>query len=93
MHVTPGFHEFALDLHTDQQGNFIFAKGGPVRPGGRGWETISKHAGTVMRVSKDGTTLDVIGTGVRAPNGSSFGGPDHLITLGDNQGTWTPGVE
>jgi hypothetical protein len=90
MHVTPGFHEFALDLHTDGDGNFIFAKGGPVRPGGRGWETISEHAGTVMRVSKDGSKLEVIGTGVRAPNGSGYGGPDNLITVGDNQGTWTP---
>lgn len=90
MHVTPGFHEFALDLHTDRQGNFIFAKGGPVRPGGRGWETISEHAGTVMRVSKDGSKLEIIGTGVRAPNGSGFGGPDDLVTVGDNEGTWTP---
>jgi hypothetical protein len=90
MHVTPGFHEFALDLHTDGQGNFIFAKGGPVRPGGRGWETISEHAGTVMRVSKDGSKLEIIGTGVRAPNGSGYGGPDNLVTVGDNQGTWTP---
>jgi hypothetical protein len=90
MHVTPGFHEFALDLHTDGQGNFIFAKGGPVRPGGNGWETISKHAGTVMRVSKDGSKLEIIGTGVRAPNGSGYGGPDNLVTVGDNQGTWTP---
>ena len=90
MHVTPNFHEFALDLHTDNHGNFIFAKGGPVRPGGRGWETISKHAGTVMRVSKDGAKLEIIGTGVRAPNGSAFGGPDNIVTVGDNQGTWTP---
>lgn len=90
MHATPGFHEFVLDLHTDGQGNFIFAKGGPVRPGGNGWETISEHAGTVMRVSKDGSKLDVIATGVRAPNGSGYGGPDNLVTVGDNEGTWTP---
>lgn len=90
VHVTPGFHEFALDLHTDGEGNFIFAKGGPVRPGGRGWETISQHAGTVMRVSKDGSKLEVIATGVRAPNGSAYGGPDKLVTVGDNEGTWTP---
>ncbi len=90
MHATPGFHEFVLDLHTDGAGNFIFAKGGPVRPGGRGWETISEHAGTVMRVSKDGAKLEVIGTGVRAPNGSGYGGQDNLVTVGDNEGTWTP---
>ena len=89
-HVTPGFHEFALDLHTDGDGNFIYAKGGPVRPGGRGWETISQHAGSMFRVSKDGSKFEVIATGVRAPNGSGYGGPDHLVTVGDNEGTWTP---
>jgi PA14 domain len=90
MHVSPSFHEFALDLDTDGEGSFIFAKGGPVRPGGRGWETISQHAGTVMRVSKDGSKLEIIGTGVRAPNGCGYGGPDHLVIVGDNQGPWTP---
>jgi len=35
--VTQNFHEFIFDLHTDPEGNFYFVKGGPVRPGGRGW--------------------------------------------------------
>jgi glucose/arabinose dehydrogenase len=38
MQVTPGFHEFAFDLQTDPDGNFYFSKGGPVNPGGSGWD-------------------------------------------------------
>ena len=87
--VTPSFHEFTMDLHTDAAGNFYYAKGGPVRPGGRGWETIAAHSGTVLRVSRDGKTLDVFATGVRAPNGMSVG-PGDVVTVADNEGTWTP---
>jgi len=87
--VTPGFHEFALDLHTDPEGNFYFAKGGPVNPGGRGWGPLSEHAGTMLRVSADGQKLDVFATGIRAPNGMGVG-PNGEVTCGDNQGTWVP---
>jgi hypothetical protein len=87
--VTPGFHEFALDLHTDLAGNFYFCKGGPVNPGGRGWGPLSDHNGAMLRVSKDGQKLDVFATGVRAPNGMGIG-PQGQITCGDNQGTWVP---
>ncbi|MFO0965930.1 MAG: DUF6797 domain-containing protein, partial [Gemmataceae bacterium] len=41
--VTAAFHEFIFDLHTDPDGNFYFIKGGPVRPGGSGWEKIVPH--------------------------------------------------
>lgn len=88
--VSPSFHEFALDLQTDAEGNFYFAKGGAVRPGGRGWQVITPHTGSVIRISKDGKKLDVFATGVRAPNGMSAGGPRGEITLADNEGTWTP---
>lgn len=87
--TTPGFHEFALDLHTDPQGNFYFAKGGPVNPGGRGWGPLSDHNGCVLKVSKDGSKLEVFATGVRAPNGMCVG-PNGEVTVGDNQGTWVP---
>ena len=88
--VSPSFHEFALDLQTDAEGNFYFAKGGAVRPGGRGWQVITPHTGSVIRISKDGKKLDVFATGVRAPNGMSAGGPRGEITIADNEGTWTP---
>ncbi|HEX8311047.1 MAG TPA: DUF6797 domain-containing protein [Chthoniobacteraceae bacterium] len=87
--VTPGFHEFALDLHTDPQGNFYFAKGGPVNPGGSGWGPLGEHNGTILKVSKDGQKLEVFATGVRAPNGMGVG-PNGEVTCGDNQGTWVP---
>lgn len=87
--VTPGFHEFALDLHTDPEGNFYFAKGGPVNPGGRGWGPLSEHNGCIFKIAKDGSKLEVFATGVRAPNGMGVG-PKGEVTVGDNQGTWVP---
>ena len=86
---TEGFHEFVFDLQTDRQGNFYFAKAGPVRSGGSGFETISTNAGTLMKVSRDGRRLEVVATGFRAPNGIGVG-PDGQLTTGDNQGTWIP---
>lgn len=89
--VTTNFHEFIFDLHTDPEGNFYFIKGGPVRPGGRGWDKIVPHHGCIFKVSKDGSKLDVIARGFRAPNGMGVG-PNGEITAGDNEGTWTPTV-
>ncbi len=82
--VTPNFHEFMFDLQTDSKGNFYFAKGGPVKGGGRGWDPIAEHNGAMMRVSKDGSQFEVFATGLRAPNGIGVG------TSGDNEGTWVP---
>ena len=87
--VTPSFHEFAFDLQTDKEGNFYYSKAGPVRPGGQGWEITSDHNGCVLKVSRDGSKFSVFATGVRAPNGMSTG-PNGEMTVGDNEGTWTP---
>ncbi len=87
--TTPGFHEFAFDLQTDRKGNFYFAKGGPVNPGGRGFQPYSDHAGTILKLSPDGQKLEVFATGVRAPNGISVG-PGDVVTTGDNEGSWVP---
>ncbi|MGV3532716.1 MAG: hypothetical protein ACO1QR_10135 [Chthoniobacteraceae bacterium] len=87
--VTKNFHEFVFDLQTDPMGNFYFAKAGPVKNGGRGFEEIVPHHGAMFRVSKDGTMLDVIATGFRAPNGIGVG-PHGELTTSDNEGTWTP---
>ncbi len=92
---SPGFHEFVFDLHTDKAGNFYTAKAGPVRGGGRGFGggggngDISAHAGCVLKISKDGSKLEVYATGVRAPNGIGVG-PDGQVTTGDNEGSWVP---
>ncbi len=87
--ITTNFHEFTFDLHTDPQGNFYFIKGGPVRPGGSGWDKITPHHGCIFKISKDGSKLDVVARGFRAPNGMGVG-PNGEITCGDNEGTWTP---
>lgn len=87
--ITTNFHEFTFDLHTDKEGNFYFIKGGPVRPGGSGWDKITPHHGCIFKVTKDGSKLDVVARGFRAPNGMGVG-PNGEITCGDNEGTWTP---
>jgi hypothetical protein len=87
--VTANFHEFAFELHTDSKGNFYFVKGGPVRPGGRGWHEIVAHHGCVLKVSRDGGKLEVFATGLRAPNGMGIG-PGDIVTVSDNEGTWVP---
>lgn len=87
--ITQNFHEFTFDLHTDPAGNFYFIKGGPVPPGGRGWQKITPHHGCIFKVSKDGSKLEVVARGFRAPNGMGVG-PNGEITCGDNEGTWTP---
>jgi mono/diheme cytochrome c family protein/glucose/arabinose dehydrogenase len=87
--VTPNFHEFMFDLQTDSKGNFYFAKGGPVKGGGRGWDPIAEHNGTMMRVSRDGSKFEVFATGLRAPNGMCVG-PGDVVTSADNEGTWVP---
>jgi|GEM_PF-190185 len=87
--ITSNFHEFIFSLQTDKAGNFYFTKSAPVRPGGRGFDKILEHNGTVMRVSKDGKKLDVLATGLRAPGGMGVG-PNGEITTGENEGSWQP---
>lgn len=87
---TEGFHEFLFDLQTDKEGNFYFAKAGPVKGGGRGFETISRDAGTLMKVSADGKKFETVATGFRAPNGIGVNPWNGQITTGDNEGTWVP---
>ena len=87
--VSSGFHEFAHDLQRDSQGNFYYAKGGPVNSGGRGFSQLTDNAGCIMKVSPDGKHSEVYATGLRAPNGMSMG-PNDTITVSDNQGTWVP---
>jgi hypothetical protein len=73
-------HEFATGLDTDPDGNFYFAKGHGAN---------NSHAGTFLKVSKDGSELSVVATGFRWPNGSGAG-PNGELTVADQQGTWVP---
>lgn len=87
--LTSGFHAFCFDLQTDKEGNFYFAFGAPVRGGGRSFERLGRHHGSVLRVSKDGSKLERFATGFRAPNGIGVG-PNGEVTSGDNEGTYVP---
>lgn len=82
--VVDNYHEFALDLQTDSKGNFFYAKGSPWTP-----TNVSPHQGTMLKLSKDGSKLEVYATGLRAPNGLGMG-PKDTLTFSDNQGHWMP---
>jgi len=87
--VTKNFHEFVFDLQADDAGNFYFIKAGPVKKGGRGFDDLCDHHGVLFKVSPDGSTMSVVATGFRAPNGLGIS-PTGQLTSGDNEGTWTP---
>ena len=83
--VTENYHEFCMDLHTDTEGNFYYAKGAPWPPESR----PSPHHGCLLKVSRDGSKLEVYATGFRAPNGLGLG-PGDVITTSDNEGHYMP---
>ncbi len=91
--VTPNFHEFACDLVRDKDGNFYYAKGAPLL-GGMAWDPKSSHSGSILRVSKDGKTIERYATGLRACNGLSMSPPladgKQWLTAADNEGLWVP---
>ena len=83
------FHEFMMDLQTDADGNFYFAKGGTPGVGGPNFDIVTPHNGCFFKLSKDGTKLDIVARGLRAPNGIGVG-PHGELTSGDNEGSWVP---
>ena len=87
--ITDNFHEFSFGLETDSEGNFYFAKGSPVKRGGRNFDKILDHNGTIMKLTPDGENLSVVATGLRAPGGIGVG-PNGELTTGENEGTWQP---
>jgi len=82
--VTEHFHEFAMGLQTDAQGNFYYAKAAR-----HGLEALVPQHGTLLRVSKDGQRTDILATGFRAPNGVCVN-PDGTFFLTDQEGFWVP---
>jgi hypothetical protein len=79
--ITSGFHEFSFDLETDREGNFYFSKAMPVNQGGRGFMKSTPHNGAVLKVSKDGSRLERIAWGLRAPGGVGVG-PEGILNTG-----------
>lgn len=87
--VTNNYHEFATDLQTDKDGSFYFLKGAPALAGRKDFERFTAHHGSLLKLSKDGSKLEVVANGFREPNGLGIA-PDGTITVTDNQGNWTP---
>ena len=81
--ISNHYHEFCLNLETDAGGNFYFIKGSNLR------QATVPHHGCLVKVSADGSKLEVVATGHRAPNGMSVG-PGGEITSADNEGNWVP---
>src|SRR5262249_46247165 len=82
--VTEHFHEFAMGLQTDADGDFYYAKAAR-----HALPALVPHHGTLLRVSKDGSKTDILATGFRAPNGVCLN-PDGTFFLTDQEGHWTP---
>ncbi|MCG8586069.1 MAG: cytochrome C oxidase Cbb3 [Pirellulales bacterium] len=82
--VTEHFHEFAMDLQTDADGNFYYAKSAR-----HAKDSLVPHHGTLIRVSPDGKTSEIVCNGFRAATGAGIG-PDGLMATSDQEGHWTP---
>jgi len=82
--VTEHFHEFAMGLQTDREGNFYYAKSAR-----HALPAVVPHHGTLLRVSADGWRTDIVANGFRAANGVCIN-DDGTFFVTDQEGHWTP---
>ena len=82
--VTEHFHEFAMGLQRDSDGNFYYAKSAR-----HAKTALVPHHGTLLRVSPDGTKTDILAVGFRAANGVCLN-PDGSFIVTDQEGHWNP---
>ena len=82
--VTEHFHEFAMGLQTDREGNFYYAKSAR-----HALPALVPHHGTLLKVSRDGARTEIIATGFRAANGVCVN-DDGTFFVTDQEGHWTP---
>jgi len=82
--VTEHFHEFAMGLQADAQGNLYYAKSAR-----HALPAVVPHHGTLLKVSADGKTTEILANGFRAANGVCLN-PDGSFFVTDQEGHWTP---
>lgn len=82
--VTEHFHEFAMGLQTDADGNFYYAKSAR-----HALPAVVPHHGTLLRVTRDGSRTDILANGFRAANGVCLN-PDGSFVVTDQEGHWNP---
>jgi putative heme-binding domain-containing protein len=82
--VTEHFHEFAMGLQTDAEGNFYYAKSAR-----HALTALVPHHGTLLKVARDGSRTEILADGFRAANGVCLN-PDGSFFVTDQEGHWTP---
>jgi mono/diheme cytochrome c family protein len=82
--VTEHFHEFAMGLQRDAQGNFYYAKSAR-----HALKAVVPHHGTLLKVTPDGAGTEIIANGFRAANGVCLN-PDGSFFVTDQEGHWNP---
>ena len=82
--VTEHFHEFAMGLQTDPQGNFYYAKSAR-----HALPAVVPQHGTLLKVRSDGSRTDIVANGFRAANGVCLN-PDGTFIVTDQEGHWNP---
>ena len=82
--VTEHFHEFAMGLETDDAGNLYYAKSAR-----HALPAVVPHHGTLLKVSPDGATTEIVARGFRAANGVCVE-PDGTFWVTDQEGHWNP---
>jgi hypothetical protein len=82
--VTEHFHEFAMGLQADSNGNFYYAKSAR-----HALPAVVPHHGTLLRVAADGSRTDILATGFRAANGVCLN-DDGTFVVTDQEGHWNP---
>ena len=82
--VTEHFHEFAMGLQADDEGNLYYAKSGR-----HARTALVAHHGTLLKVSADGSSTEILAKGFRAANGVCRN-PDGTFFVTDQEGHWNP---
>ena len=82
--VTEHFHEFAMGLETDAEGNLYYAKSAR-----HALPAVVPHHGTLLKVARDGSTTEIVANGFRAANGVCVE-PDGTFFVTDQEGHWNP---
>ncbi len=70
---------YSTCLETDAEGNFYYAQGA----------NPTSQGGTLLKVSRDGSKIEVVAPGLRSCNGMAIS-PDGIISVSDNEGGWVP---
>jgi putative heme-binding domain-containing protein len=82
--VTEHFHEFAMGLQRDAEGNYYYAKSAR-----HALKAVVPHHGTLLKVLPDGSETEILAAGFRAANGVCLNDDGSFIVT-DQEGHWNP---